>query len=527
MPDRKRIYSEVADAVARRWRQVEYNGCAKRKKFDESSPNPSIESNNLDSNLQVIDLTSDSDDKEEMLPDETLGGEKYSFKLIKSEYYDLNLPENIRSSSDFISLKDIFGNSNLESTVLFSYQFNLDFLLDQFHPSIKSITMVAQKGTINPVSPESFHLFPILDKCKIIDIYMPPYTSHHSKMILNFYRDKSVKIFIPSNNFTHHETNLPQQICWCSPSLYQGKTGSVLFQENLLSYLKSYEDKTLNTTIYYELLQLNFESLKDVDFVYSCPSKENASSGLKLLVELLSKHDNDKSGHYLCQTSTIGGPLNKSQNSNIFTHLMIPALSNMFGMSNSSRLTIPTTEQVLQFNKNNNIKPYILYPTVKELQNCPMGWLPSGWFHFNYDRIPMYYETLKEKFDIFYKQDAESISIQRRATPSHSKFYMKSSTETFTELDWCLYTSANLSMSAWGKITTKPRNYEVGVLFTGKDRLIRCTSFIDLIYKRTDGQSDVVVPFTLKLQKYEADDEAFCMSKDYGLLDINGRLYER
>ena len=51
-------------------------------------------------------------------------------------------------------------------------------------------------------------------------------------------------------------------------------------------------------------------------------------------------------------------------------------------------------------------------------------------------------------------------------------------------VDWCVYTSANLSKAAWGLNGVKPKNYEFGVFFGCS---VQVSSFIDLIYKNKNG----------------------------------------
>lgn len=135
----------------------------------------------------------------------------------------------------------------------------------------------------------------------------------------------------------------------------------------------------------------------------------------------------------------------------------------------------------------------ILYPTLKEVCDSPTSVLSGGWFHFNYYSKNEPYSTLRAK-KTFVKQDPACVSKQRLSTPSHSKFYMKWASNDVTKndegsipgegVDWCVYTSANLSKAAWGLKGVKPKNYEFGVFFEG---LVQVSSFVDLIYKNQNG----------------------------------------
>ena len=170
------------------------------------------------------------------------------------------------------------------------------------------------------------------------------------------------------------------------------------------------------------------------------------------------------------------------------------------------------------------IKPYIIFPTEQEVATSPLKRSSSGWFHFQYLQKKSYYEMLRNKFKIFYKEDPATITRRRGTTPAHSKFYMHSTTkntepcdasQVFRELEWCLYTSANLSQTAWGTTSKKPRNYEAGVLYhsskLAETQKVTCRSFTRA---GVGSKSHVAVPFTLPVIPYDlAEDECFCLAR--------------
>ncbi|CAL9736870.1 tyrosyl-DNA phosphodiesterase 1 [Monosporozyma servazzii] len=532
------------DAVSNRWRQIDY-------KNDGSAPQQQ-DVPNLKTNPYYIDLTSDTSGEDtdieiyepQLKPQEKRKSveleepkqenlNNWCFKLMKSEPYDGSnamFPQPV-NSRHFITLEDILYDSNLEKTMIFSFQYNFDFLFSKIHANVKHITLVAQTGTIQPLSSRKY--ISILKKCKVIEFEMPPYACHHSKMMINFYRDKTCQIFLPSTNLTYNEANFPQQVCWCSPIFKpaEGTPKHNKFQQSLITYLQSYYQKDLKFhPMISELRNLDFTPLNDdeISFIYSTTNKK-VSSGLNLLNNTL--HDKGLIGyenktttkHFLCQTSSIGNTLLKSRPINIFTHLMIPTWCDMLQVNeNDKTIKYIDTDKLLTMYKDEKVKPYIVYPTVKELETVPGGFLAQGWFNFNYEKNMPYYTMLRDKFDVFYKQDPERVSYRRGLLPSHSKFYLHTVTEggmtDFQELSWCCYTSSNLSLSAWGRITTVPRNYEVGVLLhsKGNDEKLKCYSFTDLVYKGdtlgrgTDLDGSVIVPFTLPVTPYSAEiDECY------------------
>lgn len=553
--------SECRKRVAQKWGKIDYRTRKIPSTDDDSTSTTEIDSDGSvregkKVKHEIIDLTESDDEAKAKSAGEVndcknkhISGAGVScspFKLMKSEVYDQNI-----ESAHFITLKQIFGNKALRRCFLFSFQYQLDFLLEQFHPDIKAITIVAQSGTINPCTTEVATSF--IDRLSIIEFTMPPYTCHHSKMIINFYEDGSCMIFLPSNNFTYAETNFPQQVCWTSPKLMYSENTfakkSSPFQNDLLDYMHSYGIPKIERSIIPHIQKLDFSPLDGVDFIYSTPSK-GYTSGFQLLARklstTLSNAPGNRSNHYLCQTSTIGASISKKAPANLFTHVFVPILEKI--MPGTAKLM--DTHNLLKEFKSHNIIPYLLYPTVEEIRTSPTGFLCSGWFHFNYLRDRPHYDMLLNQFSIFYKQDPTRLSQERRATPSHSKFYMKSSTngETpagsspFDNLDWCVYSSSNLSYSAWGKAVARPRNYEVGILLTSAKNKLKCRSFINVIYNKQNvvGKVEehesiadrpnmiIMVPFTLPVAKYNVDleDEAFCMAKDYQLIDVNGMAYD-
>ena len=144
----------------------------------------------------------------------------------------------------------------------------------------------------------------------------------------------------------------------------------------------------------------------------------------------------------------------------------------------------------------------------------------AGWFHCGAQRSPQMHARLRSN-GVFVKSPGGTV-------PSHSKFYMQwgDSGEgplcIASTLDWCLYTSANLSKVAWGlgEGGAKPQNYEAGVLLRGP---VHCTTFEEKLRgTRLGGASSsqrysnsVTLPYPRELVQYEEDD----VPTDAGLLD--------
>ncbi|QHS71781.1 tyrosyl-DNA phosphodiesterase 1 [Saccharomyces paradoxus] len=530
----KRKRSEVAEKVAQRWKSVRYSGEIEKK-------TPGGDNNNNDdcvivSESNIIDLT----DPEKDL-DATVGtndtAKSAVFKLMKSDFYERG--DLVGEVDDMITLNDIFCTEKLKRSILFSFQYELDFLLRQFHPNVENITIVGQKGTIMPIEARSMDgaLAGMLQKVKLIEITMPPYASHHTKLIINFYDNNECKIFLPSNNFTAMETNLPQQVCWCSPVLKIGKEElPVPFKKSLTEYLKSYHMRDIDELITKSVEGVNFAPLSELEFVYSTPSKFQSSGLLSFYnkLEALSSgtSTSDTAKHYLCQTSSIGTSLSRTRDENLWTHLMIPLFSGIMpspveSTTGRRKAGILPTDVLMNEYSQKKIKPYIIFPTEQEFVTSPLRLSSSGWFHFQYLQKRSYYEMLRNKFKAFYKQDPVTITRRRGTTPAHSKFYMHCTTKStepcdasqvFKELEWCLYTSANLSQTAWGTISRKPRNYEAGVLYHSHrlagTKKVTCRSFTRDQKDDAGTTTQVAVPFTLPVVPYDlAEDDCFCLAR--------------
>ncbi|KAG0658128.1 hypothetical protein C6P45_002278 [Maudiozyma exigua] len=542
----------VRAKIANRWSNIDYNKLSIDVQKTSEKPKLEPEVISIDSESETSISDNESETKGSLpkpLIDEKLHDKKYCFKLIRSEtIYDKSIDYNRMNPKQrdyFITMKDIFYDPNLRETILFSFQFDMNFLSKCFHPNIERIVIIGQPERIIPLDDTigSYELKQLAKKICYVPIEMPKYRSHHTKMVLNFYRD-SLRMFLPSNNFTEAEVSYPQQVCWCSPKFMDlGKIEPISafhgLGYELESYFRDYDQKTdffqsliLKLGKYDFLCYDDNKEKNDIKFIYSTP-KPHSDSGLESLgnrVRQLEskcfKHKNSKEDkHYLVQTSSIGTTM--FRNKPFLLGVIIPRI-------------IPDNSTTKEIHTN------ILYPTLKEICDSPASVLSGGWFHFNYSRGKEAYNSLMSE-KVFVKQDPTQISRERLSTPSHSKFYMKWTTKYTNKndngsipeegVDWCLYTSANLSAAAWGSDTTRPKNYEFGVLFQGP---VEVSSFVDLIYKNKgqfgtrlgtateetnfkskDKQVDrinadqVIVPFPKSFVQYDRDDKP----SDVNLLD--------
>ncbi|CCH58782.1 hypothetical protein TBLA_0A10020 [Henningerozyma blattae CBS 6284] len=551
--------NKVKEKVRNHWANLDYK-TLNRPSTSQTNNDETLNLNNTSSNNQkrsiidienvtdvdkgnhlVIDLT---DDAEEMphkkrIKTEIKYGLKNSthkfpgfdndwcFKLIKSKIYD----SNINSSSYLLDMKDIFHDPFLQDTFIFSYQFDLEYIYSMLHENIERIFIIGQKGTIIDYSTNEYTKF--RKKTSIRYVKNPNMSNHHCKMIVNLYRDGSAKIFMPSQNMRMLEQILPQQVCWISPLLLPSKKTKIYsnsnsnsnsdldlghefdspFLQSLRDFLSFYEYGYVNILegCFDFLDDLDYASLDDdIQIVFSAPKNDRhhgsamglfGSLGLCGSKEELEKK---KATRYLAQVSSIGYGIYQG---NLFTHHMIPQWA---GLPNMVR-----KHNVMNIFKEYNIQPMVVFPTTQEIKDSPTHGDAAGWFHNIGSNS---FESQK----IFYKQ-GPNVSKERGTTPSHSKYYMKSTCtdeDPFKYLDWCIYTSSNLSMSAWGTDRKDPRNFEIGIVIKPKNGgKLKCHSFVDLIYNRPGsrlnsneeaiGPRSVLVPFPKQLEGYSDRDFAF------------------
>lgn len=527
--------NRAREAVKSRWSQVSYR---KDGSFKEQII-PTIEKKIIHEH-DVITIESESEsetDIENQIKVET------PFKLMRSSLYDDG------AESEMTSFEDILGDKTLKETIMFSFQYDLEFLftiMSNNLSSLERITMVGQTGTISDIPEEKINILHDFEsKLNPIFFYMPKFTCHHSKMIINIYHNNSMKIYLPSSNSTRNEAKIPQQVCWESPILSRSKyNADIPFQRQLVEYLETYCYKSQTerniraiNSIIKTVRQYDFTPLKDVTFIFSSPHSEQ--SGLKQL-KTLRGSGNLPDREYLCQVSSIGSVRNGN---NLLTHTIIPIIEGVIGFSymnaKSRKMRSLKDDEVHRMLEDLKISARILFPTMEEVRSAPMGWLSGGWFHFHYAKHEQVVHDWQSRFQLFAKQNVTALkAYYRQTTPSHSKFYMrynkKSSTTSCLDLDWCIYTSANLSNNAWGHINGKPRNYEVGVLYKSGDNCLRCVSLAEKKISKQEKprisdktEIKIGVPFILDIQPYSNFDEPYCMSKTYeGLIDSQGRLHE-
>lgn len=511
---KRRINDEPVDSprnkIRNHWRNKEYKNS--NNDVIDLTADDSHDTKNDKNDSDVVDLTVEDAKSDDTFP---WPKDDWCFRLFKSPIYNDNLIE----SDFFISMTDIFNDKSIEEIYLFSFQFDMNYIYNLINPifykNIKRIWLLAQPNTIIPLNNPIEKYLPLIKKTIIRTVNMKnKFSCNHSKLIIIKYNNNNIRFFLPSNNLTEFEEYLPQNVCWISPlipkvnSTEKKEKPKAIFYSDLIKYFSSYPIKLLRDMHF--LSKYDFSILDDMNIklIFSTPNIDTIS-GLDLLEDTFKEKnliaqpdDNNSISNYFCQVSSIGAPMHKNQLNDSFTDVLVPIFNN-----NSS-------------NDNTNIS--LLFPTYNEINRIIPDENAGNWFHFN---------KKCEKSISLVKQDDTKVSRNRKSTPSHSKFYMKWTSDqnnntkySISNLDWCLYTSANLSMSAWGKAHSKvkAKNYELGILITPNNNSndkIKYASFVDLIYNRSINtnindylSNTILTPYSLPGIKYDKNDTPFINS---------------
>lgn len=430
-----------------------------------------------------------------------------------------------------ITIHDILSSPNIDSSYLFTYYIELREFLSYYRSPSTNINIIIQSGHIL----DTERISEKFTNLNIMKVNMKPYTSHHCKIIINKYKNGEWKIFLISCNLMRAELVMNNQISWESPllsRLERGDKDDSRFKYSFIKFLKGYRPflGTKLNSLVKELEIVNFNPIVG-DFIASVPlktkfddSKEHAF-GFKGLVNVLKINDLLKPTNVdiLYQSSSIASPINfdKKLNkvSNIFTHLILPFITSRIPFKLPSG-----TDSLKEYLLRNNITLRIVYPTFYNIHLSKFGAGSGTWSCFNGYGNPKSLAQLGLLKPFFYKP----FSTQREFNTSHSKFIIASS-DGFETLDWCLFTTCNISKQAWGNLLkTEGNNYtidnfESGVFisknhYKGYKLIPREIGEDERIGHKSLAEDEiaVVLPFDIKnTAKYEDEDKPWCI-QGYG-----------
>lgn len=502
-----REQSEVQRAVASHW----LNKFIKEDK--DSSRSSSIEEDGVD----VVDITSDEgseDDLEEIEERQFKKTRKeeeilmnpifHSSKLLKhSPVHVFDTP--MINPPDSESIHTFFQSKQLKETFVFSFELDVAFVMEGMAPDVL-VTIIAQ-NIYHPVSKPSVRYVSVQN-------IITNWSCHHSKLVINFYKDSTMRVYVSTSNFTPEEYSLLGGVFWSSDLLLRNTSADPRRQEfkvDLCNYLKEYKKPEMDSLIE-KIRFFDFSQVK-LSFVGSTPGNSSGNFGYLKLHQHLKSRDlipsTSNKLKLLSQVSTIAAPFKKQQNdsSNILTHLLLPlVLDKPYPLQPGEKL-------LNNFINENNIEPMILFPTIEEIVLSKGGAMGAGCLIYNnISKSGKVQDEFLSKY--FYRRN--SGEKLKGFVNNHSKIYLLSE-DDFQSLNWCFIGSMNLSKSAWGSPTKNPgtllgNNWECGVLLDPKDYNEAGEKFVPVFNENNiqGRQTPIRLPFKLPLVKYEKGDKLWC-----------------
>lgn len=326
----------------------------------------------------------------------------------------------------------------------------------------------------------------------------PPsdYGSHHTKMMLLFYKDGSMRVVISTANLQRLDWNNLVQGVWISnrlPGLNSENSGesATNFRSDLVHYLSVYNIVSLKPFID-RVKKSDFSSV-NVYLITSVPgSHKNNMYGLPRIGSLLSQHSApvDNKHAIIIQSSSIGnfGKIASAY----FTGEVMENFKRSLGDEEDKGMA--------------DIK--LIYPTLANVQQFYGGIKGAYCLPYKFDVHNR--QLWLNKFLYQWKSD---LLNRGHAIPHIKSYFRYSETGVF----WFLLTSANMSKGAWG-VTKNFRasgsalnisNYEVGVAFF--PRVILNKDRFPMNEQQCDDKTPIFrLPFDVPPVRYGHNDVPFC-----------------
>lgn len=390
------------------------------------------------------------------------------------------------------SLQQILSDPHVTEFWLFSFQLHVDYIFSLLASNRDvRVHLVGEQRTVVAERP-----IPSYPNLIFHSVRIPrSWGSHHSKLIFCVRDDNTFQMHVPSFNLSREEISLVRQMIWTSPCIRKLTTSTISaampsrFQKQVLSYLDQYPGSMLQE-LYNTISRYDFSPLDKLNcqFVYSTPY----GGGLSMLKGCVGPESVDTFPNVFIQVSSIGNRVRRRYQ--FLNDIVLPYLYTDCFDRESLKQDTPYVAN-----------PELLWPTKHEMEHCATRGLSRGWFFYKPD------EALRPALR---KHGGRGV-LQ---VPSHTKYYAE-----YTDVDkigkpqWVLFTSHNLSQSAWGATPwERPSSYECGILYkrTDKGRTIdlRLNWAGDEPMDDSIGEGETMVklmtPYPLDdLERYRLDDD--------------------
>lgn len=339
-----------------------------------------------------------------------------------------------------------------------------------------------------------------------IKVNLPgPIGVHHTKMMLFFYKDNSMRVVVSTANLYEDDWHNRVQGLWISdklPSIPEGQShvthgeSETGFREDLMRYLIAYNIGKLQPIIA-RIRRTDFSSVK-VFFVFSVPGSHRDSGkgiyyGHSRIASLLSSHsapiDDVNPIHLQCSSIGSLGP-----NSSAW-------------LSSEIATSFRRDSAPIGLRRMPQIK--LIYPSLNNVLSSHDGIAGGGCLP--YDGKTHEKQTwLKEHLHQW-----KASSRKRNQAMPHIKTYFRYSERG---LYWFILTSANLSRSAWGAFnkgnkslnpTLRINSYEAGVMFLPRV-MIKKDRFPLTQSQQKDDVPIFPLPYDIPTLVYGPHDVPYC-----------------
>lgn len=408
----------------------------------------------------------------------------------------------------FITFLDLLDPSlgELESSVQSNFTVDISWLFAQYTVAgLNDLPLIILYGAQDPQMEQVNQMLPNVTSFMI---KVPgSFGCHHAKVMLLFYKDKSMRVVVSTANLYQDDWDNRVQGIWVSerlPALPKGSTGEnhgesvTNFRKDLVRFLTNYRNPSLQP--YIDRIKMSdFSSIK-VFLITSIPGAHQGDDHGHLRLGTLLKENSaqiDDKNPIIMQSSSLGN----------------------FGPSAASYLTGEIVKSMSAYSPRvggNQASIKLIYPSLSNVKRSHDGIMGGGCLPYMRDahnRQPWLNQHL-------YQWKCESRNCNR-AMP-HIKSYCR-----YTHEDgvfWFVLTSANMSKSAWGVMKKKTLNinsYEVGVAFFPRVILDGKDVFPMNKAQQKDNTPIFKMPYDLPPVPYERGDAPFCIQD---MMEIQGMM---
>lgn len=382
-------------------------------------------------------------------------------------------------------LDPYFGE--LDSSLQINFMIEFGFLLAQYSiTGYKSRPLTLLYGQCDCDLGDKFKHF--LTHAKVI----PPsnFGSHHTKMMVFRYTNKSVRIVVSTSNLVESDWENRTQGLWISPECPalppDSDTGAgesvTNFKRDFLAYLTAYRLPCLQPWLE-TLRQVDMSAIK-VFFVASVPGSHTTYRndwGQLKLAKLLKENIVPNDGDVIAQCSSIGslGPKPTAWlQGEVLTTL---TQTKNRGLSSPSHLKL-------------------IYPSFNCISNSYDGLLGGGCLPYSKNTHK------KQEWLIAFLCDWFSEKRHRTRAPPHIKTYCRVSKD-LRRMYYFVLTSANMSKAAWGQQAKSGSlnilSYEAGILLV--PQLLVSKDYFPLA-EEEEGAKVFSLPYDLPVIPYNYSD---------------------